>query len=150
MATGIEGEGDGPRTYVHQTCGTSTTMPAEIARRYRADPWHYLSDQTFCNGCNTTVPDRECAWADTGENLQAYFDRLRAATPPRRSVFLMVKLGLALVCIFGLGGGLIYAGVAGKKGPVTFDDVYPGVAAIGAGLGLVGLLYFLSRPPSAE
>ncbi|MCZ2344019.1 MAG: hypothetical protein LC104_19825 [Bacteroidales bacterium] len=150
MATGADTEGDETRVYVHQSCGSSTVMPAEVVRRYQADPWHYLSDQTFCTGCNASVPDQECVWVDTGENLQVYFDRLRATTAPRQSVFLLVKLGLTLIAIFGLGGGLIYAGVAGKKGPVTFDDVYPGLSAIGAGLGLIGLLYWLSRPPSAE
>ena len=153
MAGDPHESGGGPREYVHQTCGTATTMPPDVVRQYLADPWHYLSDRTFCVGCNANVPDRECAWDDTGENLQEYFNRLRAVKPPGPAVMsfvLAVKLGLALVVIFGMGGALIYAGVAGKKGPVTFDDVYPGVAAICAGLGVVGLLYFMSRPPAPE
>lgn len=58
------------------------------------------------------------------------------------------KLGLLLLFCFGVGGALIYSGVAEKKGPVTFEDVYPGLAAIAAGVVLVGLYLFLSRPPA--
>lgn len=64
--------------------------------------------------------------------------------------FQFLKLGALLLFCFGVGGALIYNGVAGKKGPVTFDDVYPGVSAIAAGLLLIGWLYWMSRPPREE
>lgn len=63
-----------------------------------------------------------------------------------KSSFLFLKLGATLLFCFGVGGALIYNGVAGKKGPVTNDDIYPGLAAIAAGVILVGLLVWMSRP----
>ena len=67
-----------------------------------------------------------------------------------RLYYHLIKLGGLLLFCFGVGGALIYNGVAGKKEPVTFDDVYPGVAAIAAGLLLIGLLYWMSRPPKDD
>ena len=62
----------------------------------------------------------------------------------------LLKMGATLLFCFVGGGLLIYVGVKDKKGPIAFEDVYPGLAAIAAGLLLVGLLYWLSRPDKEE
>ena len=59
-------------------------MPEEIIETYLTNPWFYLSDKTFCTGCGTHVRQGECTWEETGENLQTYSDRLRAACPQLR------------------------------------------------------------------
>lgn len=79
------GDLDGvPTVYVHRRCRRATGMPEEIVRSYLVNPYMYLADRTFCTGCGKHVPFRECEWDDTGENLQRYFDRLRAAKPELR------------------------------------------------------------------
>lgn len=73
-----------PHWYRHLKCGEVTGMPEEIIQTYLANPWFYLSDKTFCTGCGKHVRQRECVWEETGENLQTYSDRLRAAKPGLR------------------------------------------------------------------
>ncbi len=73
-----------PRWYRHQKCGGVTGMPEEIIQTYLTNPWFYLSDKTFCTECEKHVRQRECVWEETGENLQTYSDRLRAAKPELR------------------------------------------------------------------
>lgn len=72
---------DVPHVYVHTLCGGATGMPEEIIRSYLNDPYMYGADRTFCCTCHIHVPQRECLWEETGENMQTYFDRLRAARP---------------------------------------------------------------------
>lgn len=73
-----------PHWYLHTRCGGVTGMPDEIILTYLANPWFYLSDRTYCGGCEKHVRQRECVWRETGENLQDYIDRLRAAKPELR------------------------------------------------------------------
>lgn len=73
-----------PRWYLHGKCGHVTGMPEEIIHTYMTNPWFYLADRTFCCGCEKHVPHSECVWQETGENLQAYTNRLRAAKPELR------------------------------------------------------------------
>ncbi len=68
-----------PSVYVHRRCGVATGMPEDIIRSYLKNPFLYTAGRTFCHGCHTHVPDRECVWTETGEDLQSYFDGLRAA-----------------------------------------------------------------------
>ena len=68
-----------PQVYVHLKCEVGTGMPEEIVRTYLVDPWFYRADRTFCCGCSEHVPLRECVWTETGENVQQYMDKLRAA-----------------------------------------------------------------------
>ncbi len=75
---------DVPTVYVHVKCGAATGMPEEIVRSYLKNPYLYLADVTFCMGCGTHVPLRECKWTETGEDLQTYTDRLRAEKPELR------------------------------------------------------------------
>jgi hypothetical protein len=75
---------DEPQWYRHTKCDAVTGMPDEIILTYLANPWFYLSDRTYCSGCEKHVHLRECVWEETGENLQTYTDRLRAAKPELR------------------------------------------------------------------
>ena len=75
---------DVPTVYVHVKCGTATGMPEEIVRSYLKNPYMYLADATFCAGCGTHVPFRDCKWTETDEDLQTYMDRLRAEKPELR------------------------------------------------------------------
>ena len=75
---------DEPRAYCHTKCGAGTQMPEEIVRSYLVNPYLYLADKTFCTGCGTHVPLRECQWIETGEDLQSHIDRHRAAKPEFR------------------------------------------------------------------
>jgi hypothetical protein len=92
-----------PRVYIHRKCGVATQMPEKIIRTYLKNPYFY-SDDTFCCGCNRHVPSRECDWEETGENLQTYTERLRAAKPEMKSkawlaamwVLALVLLGVAV------------------------------------------------------
>lgn len=70
-----------PRVYRHWRCGRCTGMPEEIIRTYLKNPFTYMADRSFCTGCGTHVPCRELVWVETGENMQEYNDRLRAAHP---------------------------------------------------------------------
>jgi hypothetical protein len=67
---------DAPRVYMHRKCGARTGMPQEIIRTYLHNPWFYLSRQTFCAGCRKHVPQDECVWIETSEDLQSYTERL--------------------------------------------------------------------------
>ncbi len=70
-----------PRVYLHEACGRRTGMPEEIIRTYLKNPFTYMADRSFCTGCGKHVPCRELVWVETGENMQDYNDRLRAAHP---------------------------------------------------------------------
>lgn len=83
-AASLENE---PQVYQHLKCGGATQMPEEIVRSYLVNPYLYLADKTFCTGCGTHVPNSECIWIDTGEDLQTHIDRLRAAKPEYRPGF---------------------------------------------------------------
>jgi hypothetical protein len=87
-----------PKVYIHQKCGVATGMPEEIIRSYLKNPYMYLADATFCCGCGKHVPFRECVWVETGEDLQSYTDKLRAAKPEMKP-----KGCLAGVAFLGVG-----------------------------------------------
>lgn len=53
------------RTYVHEKCGTATTMGLALAETYARDPGFYGA--TFCATCNSHFPvgvDGEFRWED--------------------------------------------------------------------------------------
>lgn len=53
------------RTYIHEKCGTATTMSLELAQTYAADPNFYSG--TYCAYCRTHFPvgtDGEFIWQD--------------------------------------------------------------------------------------
>lgn len=58
------------RTYVHQKCGTATTMGQTIAETYAREPTFYTG--TFCVGCKSHFPvgpDGEFVWDGTQEKV---------------------------------------------------------------------------------
>jgi hypothetical protein len=93
-----------PQVYRHGKCGASTGMPEEIIRSYLKNPYLYTANATFCCGCSRHVPFRECVWEETGEDLQTYMDKLRAAKPemkPKGCLGLVV-LALGLAAVVGI------------------------------------------------
>lgn len=53
------------RSYIHEKCGTRTTMAQSIAETYARDPFFYGG--TFCCGCGAHFPvgpNGEFHWAD--------------------------------------------------------------------------------------
>ena len=69
-----------PKWYQHQKCGQVTGMPHEIIKTYLKNPYFY-SGMTFCTGCEDHVPESECVWEETGQNLSEYKDELKAKVP---------------------------------------------------------------------
>jgi hypothetical protein len=58
------------RSYVHETCGTLTTMGQALAETYARDPLFYSG--TFCAGCRAHFPvgdDGEFVWDGTTEKV---------------------------------------------------------------------------------
>lgn len=52
-------------SYVHETCGATTTMARIIAETYARDPWFYGA--TYCSTCGMHRPvgeDGEFEWED--------------------------------------------------------------------------------------
>lgn len=92
---------DVPTVYVHRRCGEATRMPDDIIRSYLKNPFLY-NGETFCCGCNTYVPWRQCRWEDTGQPLDEYFEELRAEA--RRD-----GRGPSLIGQFGLPEWVPYA-----------------------------------------
>jgi hypothetical protein len=59
-------------SYVHEACGTLTTMSLALAETYARDPFFYSG--TFCCGCRAHFPvgdDGEFVWADV-HGLKTY------------------------------------------------------------------------------
>ena len=58
------------RSYVHEKCGTLTTMGQTLAETYARNPKFYSG--TFCCGCGTHFPvgaEGEFVWADSAEKV---------------------------------------------------------------------------------
>ena len=53
--------------YVHETCGTLTTMSQPIAETYARDPKFYGG--TFCVGCRGHFPLSEFVWDGTDQKV---------------------------------------------------------------------------------
>lgn len=87
-----------PKVYIHRKCGAATGMPEGIIRSYLKNPYMYMADATFCTGCGKHVPVRECEWTETGENLQSYMNKLRAAKPEMKP-----EGCLAAILLVGVG-----------------------------------------------
>lgn len=50
------------RTYIHDICGTVTTMSQSIAETYARNPYFYGS--TYCVGCQKHLPVSQFTWDD--------------------------------------------------------------------------------------
>ena len=55
------------RSYMHKTCGTSTTMGLALAETYARDPEFYSG--TFCASCQAHFPLSEFVWFGTEETV---------------------------------------------------------------------------------
>lgn len=58
------------RTYLHEKCGTTTTMGQALAETYARDPEFYSG--TFCVNCSAHFPvgaNGEFVWGDTGDKV---------------------------------------------------------------------------------
>ncbi len=66
---------DEPRSYLHHECGQVTVMPEKVIQQYLDNP-HSFSRSTFCAYCKKQVPEQDCTWQETGENLHTYFETL--------------------------------------------------------------------------
>ena len=55
------------RTYLHKTCGTTTTMGLALAETYARDPGFYGG--TFCCHCRTHFPLDQFVWEGTDEQV---------------------------------------------------------------------------------
>lgn len=55
------------RSYLHNTCGTQTTMGQSIAETYARDPKFYSG--TFCCGCTAHFPLDQFTWSDDGSQV---------------------------------------------------------------------------------
>lgn len=55
------------RSYVHQLCGTVTTMGQALAETYARDPSFYSG--TFCAGCRSHFPLEQFVWHGTEETV---------------------------------------------------------------------------------
>ncbi len=54
-------------SYVHEVCGTVTSMGVSIAETYARDPAFYGA--TFCCQCKSHFPVGEFSWCDTDEKV---------------------------------------------------------------------------------
>lgn len=55
------------RSYVHNTCGTLTTMGQSLAETYARDPSFYSG--TFCVHCGAHFPLDQFVWDGTSERV---------------------------------------------------------------------------------
>jgi len=53
-------------SYVHEDCGTTTTMRGDLPESVARDPEFYT--KTYCAGCQTHVPVEEVYWKDDGSD----------------------------------------------------------------------------------
>ena len=95
-----------PQFYEHEKCGSITGMPETIMRTYLVNPFFYAS-KTYCGGCQGHVPHRQLRWVTTGEDLQAYFDRLKKTVPHagfyrRKAVKSIITAGSVIAIMAGL------------------------------------------------
>jgi hypothetical protein len=67
---------DEPRSYLHHACGQVTIMPDKVIQQYLDNPRSF-SRSTFCAYCKKQVPEQDCTWQETGENLRDYFNQLQ-------------------------------------------------------------------------
>ncbi len=98
------------RTYRHVKCQTETTVTGQ-SFEVMSNPMSDL-ERTWCTQCDSFFPLGEYEWADTGENVTAYYARLSTkATSLQRflvSKKCMLILGSLGLVLGGIGGGLLF------------------------------------------
>src|SRR5437588_10899000 len=87
-------------------------MSDDMVSGYLANP-HKYNDWAFCSKCDGFVPHRECRWAESGETLDAYFARLKAAVPAPPAAGWLAYVAAPALAAAGAGIGYAVAAVYG-------------------------------------
>ena len=127
------------RTYRHTKCGNEIVV-GDDAFGVVSNPMSSM-ERTQCSACEAMFPIAEFEWVDTGETIQAYYDRhSQDATDLQR--FLCSKkmlVGLSLL------GGIVTAGAFYLL--VADDDLFTRLIVVAGGLmigALIGSAIFLN------
>ena len=100
------------REYVHRTCGKVTEVSGGDFRNMAA-PVPGMKG-TMCAACGGFFPVSEFTWADSNEEIVAYYERHRARVPALTCLLCSRPLGLAIIALgflAGIGIG-VWAGYA--------------------------------------
>jgi hypothetical protein len=93
------------RTYVHLTCGRSTTVDGDDFRGLCDAVGGLLPTTTFCASCNRQDRLDRFAWVDTSETLADYRRRVRSTL----STFYVIKRRVILLaCVLIVPAALAY------------------------------------------
>src|SRR5687767_4346201 len=124
------------RAYTHSSCGNNTIVD-DWAFAAICDPY-YTTSGTICSACSRPFPLDEFAWADTGENIEAYRKRLKSFVPPEYGkAQALKKLRLALFILLPLAGVAIAGAFFDRSSPT------PLMVCAAAGLVVATILFFL-------
>lgn len=127
------------RNYRHVKCNTETTIsgqPFEVMSNPMSD-----MERTWCVQCNSFFPLGEYEWADTGENVTAYYARLTTkATPMQR--FLVSKKCMLICGSIGIVLGAIGGFILFRNDALWLKIVMP-IFCGGLG-GFGGLAFYIS------
>ena len=125
------------RSYVHSGgCGGATAI-GDWAFPAICDPVRRVT-ATMCASCKQYRPVSEFQWADTGENIQAYRNRLFHALPPAYKSKRRLR-ALAPVLAFLIPVAIL----------ATISGVWEYAPLVGLGLGAVGVVVALVVVPKA-
>ena len=139
------------RGYVHAGCGRATTI-GDDSYESMCNPFYHVVG-TICVHCGTGDQLDRFRWFDTGEQLDHWRDRLRAAAPAKgrrvRQIGLLVIWGVVALIVLPLAG-LAFAGtlplaavfvplaVLAVAGLLCQRLLLPGIARRAAGLDMRG------------
>lgn len=105
------------RTYLHAKCGRGTVV-GEGSFRHLADPFRACTG-TFCASCKDFYSLDQVFWADTGESLVDYRQRLARAAPPFLRQWAYGVGWIAGGLLGGVVGALIGAAVKADKSVIA-------------------------------
>jgi hypothetical protein len=108
------------RTYYHPACGGHTSISG-YDFELLTDPLE-VSSETLCGHCDRFVSLRKIYWADTGESVAAYRQRLLEGEPVLYRVWRIVvpiaayvgAFVAALVCDLDPEAAIVLGGMAGS------------------------------------
>jgi hypothetical protein len=107
------------RDYIHSSCGNVTSINETVLDAI-CDPF-YSTQGTICSACARPFPLDEFAWADTGENIEAYRKRLKSFVPPEYAkAQSLKKLRVALFILLPLAGFAVANLFADRSSPTPF------------------------------
>lgn len=90
------------RAYVHSQCRESTRVDGGDFRNM-ASPVPGMV-KTMCSKCGQAFPVSEFRWEDTGENIDAYYERHRARIPALARLLCSRPFNVAILLIGLLSG----------------------------------------------